>query len=87
MDTKAASVLGICIVIAALIVALVPRAQPAPVSGPAGTEVGRYQFVRSNGVSFVVDTKTGRLWQRFLDQQTPKDWSELKTPWVEATAK
>jgi len=43
--------------------------------------------VRSNGVSFVVDTKTGRLWQRFLDQQTPKDWSELKTPWVEATAK
>jgi hypothetical protein len=87
MDTKAASLLGICIVIAALIIALVPRGQPAPVSGPAATEVGRYQF-GSNGVNcFVLDTKTGRLWQQFQQSGRPTDWTELKTPWMEATGK
>jgi hypothetical protein len=79
MDTKSAWVLGSCIIIAALVVALLPRSTMAP----AGTEVGRYQLVRSNGVNcFVPDTRTGRLWQRHVEPNGgPSDWSENKSPW------
>lgn len=82
MDAKAAGVLGVCLIIAALIVALVPRNPPAP-------EVGRYQFIRTNGVNcFVLDTKTGRLWQRYVESSGgPTNWSENTGPWVEAPGK
>jgi hypothetical protein len=85
MDAKAAGILGGCLIVAALIVSLVPRNPPAP---PAA-EVGRYQFVRTNGVNcFVLDTQTGRLWQRFVESSGgPSDWSENKAPWVEAQGK
>jgi hypothetical protein len=84
MDTKAAGVLGVCVIIAALIVALVPRSQPAPAA-----EVGRYQFTRSNGTNcFVLDTKTGRLWSRFVpSSEGSTNWSEDKGPWTEAAGK
>jgi hypothetical protein len=79
VDTKAAGILGVCIVIAALIVSLPPR-------GRNESDVGRYQFARSNGVNcFVLDTKTGRLWSRFVASTGGgTDWSEDKGPWVEA---
>jgi hypothetical protein len=85
MDTKAAGVLGVCLIIAALIVSLVPRNPPAP----AAAEVGRYQFIRTTGVNcFVLDTKTGRLWQRFVESSGgPTNWSENTAPWVEAPGK
>jgi len=85
MDTKAAGVLGVCIIIAALFVSPVPRSQPAP----ASADVGRYQFVRSSGTNcFMLDTRTGRLWQRFVEASGgPTDWSENKAPWVEAAGK
>jgi hypothetical protein len=35
----------------------------------------------------VLDTKTGRLWQQFQQSGRPTDWTELKTPWMEATGK
>src|SRR5437016_1672682 len=81
MDTRSAGVLGICIIIAALVVALLPRSM--------NSETGRYQLVRSSGVNcFVLDTKTGRLWQRFVESSGgPSDWSENKTPWLEAQSK
>ena len=83
MDTKAAGVLGVCIISAALIVSL-PQRQPAPTAA----EVGRYQFVRSNGTNcFVLDTKSGRLWQRFVpSSEGPTDGNENKVPWTEAPA-
>ena len=85
MDTKAAGVLGVCVIVASLILTLVPRGTAVP---PV-PEVGRYQFARSNGVNcFVPDTKTGRLWQRFVGPTGgPTDWSEDRTPWTEPPAK
>jgi hypothetical protein len=82
MDTKAAGVLGVCIVIASFILTLVPR-------GTAVPEVGRYQFARSSGANcFVLDTRTGRLWQRYVDPSGGStNWSEDKTPWTEVPAK
>ena len=79
MDTIAAGVLGFCIIIAATMRAPLPRR----------SEVGRYQFVRSDGANcFVLDTKTGRLWQRLIPlSEGPTEWSENKAPWVEAPAK
>ena len=61
MDTKAAAILGVCVIVGALIVALVPRSLPT--APPA--DVGQYVFVRSNGTNcFVLDTKMGRHRQR-----------------------
>ena len=85
MDTKSAGILGICLIIAALIVAF-PHTLASSQS-----EVGRYQFGRSNGVNcFVLDTKTGRLWQGFIASNSNEapTWQENKTPWLaEATGK
>ncbi len=81
MDTKAAGVVGVCVIIAALIISLGPRGRATP----AEPEAGRYQFVRSNGVNcFVLDTKTGRLWQGFVSSSSNESttWSENKAPWV-----
>lgn len=81
MDTKSAGTLGVCFIIAALIVALVPRGPPAPPQ----SEVGRYQLERSNGVNcFVLDTKTGRLWQGFVSSSSSEapTWQENKAPWL-----
>jgi len=79
MDTTAAAVLGFCIIIAAVMREPLPRR----------AEVGRYQFVHPNEVNcFVLDTKTGRLWQRLIPlSEGPTEWSENKAPWVEAPAK
>ena len=79
MDAMAAGVLGVCIIMAAVMLAPLPRR----------SEVGRYQFVHSNGVNcFVLDTKTGRLWQRLNpSSEGPAEWSENKAPWAEAPAK
>jgi hypothetical protein len=87
MDSKGGGILGICIIIAAAIVVFAPHVVPRV--APPASEVGRYQFARSNGVNvFVLDTKTGRVWQRHVDPSGgPTDWSENKTPWVEAKEK
>jgi hypothetical protein len=81
MDTKTASILGACIVVAAFVIAINIRVGMTP----AVSEVGRYQMVRSSGSScFVLDTRTGRLWQRMIDPSGgPGEWSENKTPWTE----
>jgi hypothetical protein len=87
MDTRASGVLGVCLIVAALIVTLVPRGQSAA-AAPAG-EVGRYQFIRSNGPNcFVLDTKNGRLWQRYVETGGgPTNWSQETGPWAEAAGK
>lgn len=83
MDTKGGTILGICIILAACIVTLAPRLLTP------SSEVGRYQLERSNGVNiFMLDTKTGRVWQRYVDSSGGSpDWSENKAPWVEAPGK
>jgi hypothetical protein len=59
MNTKGAAVLGACIIVAALVVALVPR-----LGAPPAAEVGRFQLVRGDGPGFAIfDTQTGLLQQ------------------------
>jgi hypothetical protein len=83
MDNKSGVILGVCVIIAACILAFASR-QVVPAS-----EIGRYQFERSNGVNvFVLDTKTGRIWQRFVEPTGGNtEWSENKAPWTEASGK
>ncbi|HQR44274.1 MAG TPA: hypothetical protein PLX97_16375 [Gemmatales bacterium] len=83
MNNYGGLILGVCVMMAAAIIAMAPR-----LTG-GSNEVGRYQFERSNGVNvFVLDTKTGRLWQRFVDPSGgSSDWTENKSPWAEAHGK
>ena len=61
MDTKSASILGSCLIFAALIVALVPR----PQASTAATQVGRFQMSGVPGHAYVIDTTTGQVWEKF----------------------
>ena len=83
MEYKGGLVLGACVIVAAFMLAFAIRTAIPP------TEVGRYQFAGSNGVNvFVLDTKTGRLWQRFVNSSGgPSEWSENRVPWVEMSEK
>jgi hypothetical protein len=64
-DIKSASLLGGCLVMAALIIALVPRPQ---------VSVGRYE-IRNIGSAvrntYVIDTSTGRVWHLFDGKPRP----------------
>lgn len=36
---------------------------------------------------FVLDTKTGRIWQRFVESSGgPAEWEENRAPWVDESA-
>jgi hypothetical protein len=67
MDTKSASILGVCIIIAATIVSL----KPSNETGPKQTQeivqqtTGRFQISNpgEKGIAFVIDTETGRVWR------------------------
>ena len=67
MDTKSSAILGVCLIIAALIVVLVPRPQ-----------MGRYQMHGVPGHAYVIDTATGQVWGDFA---TPSD-PDFKKPKV-----
>jgi hypothetical protein len=64
VDTKSSGLLGVCFIIAALIIALVPRPQPAA-PAPSGPQVGRYQMGGVPGHAYVIDTATGQVWEDF----------------------
>jgi hypothetical protein len=73
MDRIGLIVLGICIIIAAVII-----------SHPDKAEQGRYQMVPTSGVNvFVLDTATGRVWSRFVPSTEGNGkWEEEKdVPW------
>jgi hypothetical protein len=56
MDVKSATIVGVCIIIAALVLAFIPR--------PC-VNVGRFQLSNpgEKGMAYVIDTVTGRVWQ------------------------
>lgn len=77
MDTKSASILGSCIIIAAFICALVPRTQA---STPA-MQVGRFQMSGVPGHAYVIDTATGQVWEKFAttsEGTNDQDFSKSK---------
>jgi hypothetical protein len=81
VDTKNSGILGVCLIIAALIVALVPRPQPAT-SVPSGTQVGRYQMGGVPGHAYVIDTATGQVWEDFAIPTQGSSDPDFKKPKV-----
>jgi len=83
MNYKSGLVLGVSVIVAAFVLAFAIRTAIPP------SEVGRYQFSGGNGVNvFVLDTKTGRIWQKFVDSNGgPSEWSENRVPWFEMSDK
>src|SRR5262245_2371560 len=55
MSVKSTALLGGCIIVAALILALTPRSEPPVV------EAGRFQSIQSDGGYVVLDTRTGEV--------------------------
>ena len=76
MTRTAVLILGLCLIVAAVIV--------GGAICTAGHANGRYQFASSSGVNvFVLDTRTGRLWIKFVQQNGgPNQWDEQVVPWV-----
>jgi len=59
MDTKSASIIGASLIISALIISLTPKDRSAEL------EVGRFQMSGVPGHAFVIDTFTGKVWQKY----------------------
>ena len=73
MSNRAAGILGACIIVAALL--------HAWLSGVCSA--GRFQAVRSGDSCVVLDTKTGRVWEKFISShEGPSQWSEASGPWA-----
>ncbi len=71
MDNRSAVIIGVCIIIASLILILVPR-------------TGRYAIASSSGVNvFVIDTKSGQLYTKFVPPASGStNWHQEKDlPW------
>lgn len=79
MDTKSGGVLGVCLIIAALIVALAPR---LPVPVPPGTQIGKYQMGGVPGHAYVLDTTTGQVWEDFASVGQGSSDPEFRKPKV-----
>ena len=53
-------------------------------SGEAA-DAGRFQLVSHGESVFVIDTATGRTWQKYhLSNQGPTAWAEVESPWKSA---
>lgn len=80
MDAKSSGIIGGCILLAGLVIALSVHFQGGnlPQGNVNDHEKGRYQMVVTNGVNvFLVDTKTGRVWQKFVSSnEGTSEWSE-----------
>jgi hypothetical protein len=71
-----AIIIGFCIIAAAFII--------AHMSQQSGQRTGRFQIAGSSGVTvFVLDTETGKVWSKFVNQTSgPTNWDEDTGPWV-----
>jgi hypothetical protein len=79
VDTKSAGILGVCLIVAALVVALVPRPQ-AP--APAGPQAGRFQMGGVPGHAYVLDTATGQVWEDFAPAGQGSSSADFSKPKV-----
>jgi hypothetical protein len=69
VDTKSSGILGACLIVAALMVALLPRPQ-----------AGRYQMAGVPGHAYVIDTATGQVWERFAVASEGSSDQDFKKP-------
>ncbi|MBX7102813.1 MAG: hypothetical protein K1X57_01950 [Gemmataceae bacterium] len=74
MNDRGHFLLGLCIIVAASLVAFVPRPQsPVP-------PVGRYQMSGVPGHAYVIDTVTGQVWEDFASSGQGSSDSDFKKP-------
>jgi hypothetical protein len=67
---------GVCLIIAALIVTVMPRPQTT-----TGRPIGRFQMLGTPGHAYVCDTTTGQVWEQFAPENqggTDADFSKPK---------
>jgi hypothetical protein len=79
VDAKCSLILGVSLVAAALVLALVPRPQS---TAPAGPQVGRYQMAGVPSHAYVIDTATGQVWEDFATTGQGSSDAEFKKPKV-----
>ena len=84
MEKKPDWALGVCVIIAACVLVWGQRIWP----NTTEPSVGRYQYgVANENNVFVLDTKTGRIWRKFVSSNSgPSEWQEDKAL-AEAIAK
>jgi hypothetical protein len=77
MSVRAAGVIGLCVLLAALILALVPR------PGPGRYQLQRHVLDRGDNkyeVLFLLDTQTGRVWQGSPKRDSMWDYEWFEQP-------
>lgn len=86
MDRTAAIIVGVCILLSAVVLAAPGKfsSTDGRTSGNVESTSARYQMVATSGVNvFVIDTRTGRVWRKFVaSTEGPTSWSEESTPWA-----
>jgi hypothetical protein len=78
MDTKSASILGVCIIIAAIILSLKPSNGTEPKQNQQ--QMGRFQMCGVPGHAYVIDTETGGVWEKFATQGEGRTSSGFNGP-------
>ena len=69
LPTRSAVILGASFIIGCVAPGVILRVSPGGVSGP-GREVGRYQISGVTGHMFVLDTATGRVWEKWATESS-----------------
>lgn len=69
MNTKAALILGASIIVGSMALGLLTT-RPHADSNGGQVVVGRYQIAGVPGHAFVLDTATGRVWEKFVPESS-----------------
>ena len=74
MSERAAAILGVCIIIAAFLLAWLPQL----------STTGRYQIVCVDDSCLLLDTQTGQVWEKYISSSSgPGNWTDATGPWRE----
>ncbi len=69
LPTRSAMILGASFIVGCVALGVILRVSPGGVGSP-GREVGRYQISGVKGHMFVLDTATGRIWEKFASESS-----------------
>lgn len=78
MDIKSASILGVCIIIAAATASLKPSNGSEPKQSQQ--QIGRFQMAGIPGHVYVLDTETGQVWEKFATTGQGSTSSDFNAP-------
>jgi hypothetical protein len=82
MDLKSTSILGVCIIIAAIILSRNSPLQPDSVQAEHTTQPvvsGRFHVSNpgAKGMTYVIDTVTGRVWREVVNMSGTSDGNKF----------